>query len=99
MAKEKKPTVKSVTETYMNWRRMALAYINEIRYPKSRKLLSVEAADQQGKLNGMTVVELITVAQLSANQGERVYLEVLDKTLTLVAEKDVRTSPPYELRS
>jgi hypothetical protein len=87
MAKPKKPTVKSVTTEFEEYKSKTRALIFELQYPKQRRLLSVVAADEQGKLNGMTIVELITVTQLSANQGEKVFLSVHDKTISLVAEK------------
>lgn len=94
----KKPTVKSVTAAYMAFRVAAHSFINNLRHPAKRLLLSVDAADAQGKLNGMTIVELITVAQLSANTDERVYLSVYGKKLSLFAEK-IAPAIPQELYS
>ena len=99
MAKTKKLSTKSVTKAYMDFRVKAHTFINSVLNPSRRKLLTVEAANAQGQLNGMTVVELITIAQLSDGTQERVYIEAYDKTLSIYAEKRNPTSPPYELRS
>jgi len=83
----KKPTVKSVTTAFEIYRGIVKEYITSIRYPKRRALLSVVAADAQGKLNGMTIVELITVVRLTEKTDEKVYITVGDKEITLWAEK------------
>ena len=94
----KKPTVKSVTAAFEAFKVLAKDYIRSQRYPDSRALLSVEAADATGRLNGMTIVELITVVQLTEGTHERVFITVQNKTITLWAEKRVAL-PPFELRS
>ena len=94
----KKPTVKSVNKAFDAFRALAKDYVRTVRYPGRRALLSVDAADPQGRLNGMTIVELITVARLTESTGERAYLTVQDKTLTVWAEK-IALQPPLELRS
>jgi hypothetical protein len=50
-------------------------------------LLTVDVADEQGKLNGMTIDVLSTIANLSAGTGERVYIQAYDKYISIYAEK------------
>ena len=94
----KKPTVKSVTAVFEAFKVLAKNYISSQRYPDRRQLLTVEAADAAGRLNGMTIVELITVVKLTEGTNERVFITVRDKTISLWAEKVVAL-PPFELRS
>lgn len=75
---------------------LAKAYVSSLRFPARRALLTVEAADSQGRLNGMTIVELIAIVNLTAGTGEKVYITVKDKTITLWAEK-VSPTVPTEL--
>jgi hypothetical protein len=82
---------------YEAFRVLAKDYIETVRYPDRRALLSVDAADAQGKLNGMTIVELLTIANLTQNTGERVYMQADGKTITMFAEK-IAPQPPLELR-
>lgn len=94
----KKETVKSVKLALEQFKQVAKSYINEVRYPQLRNLLSVDAVDAQGKLNGMTVVELLTIANLSLGTGERVYLQAYGKTISMWAEK-IAPQLPLELRN
>jgi|SRR5271166_3246102 len=82
---------------YEAFRVLAKDYIRNTRYPQRRALLTVEATTEDGKLNGMTIVELLTVANLTQNTGERVYLQACGKTITMFAEK-IATEPPSSLR-
>lgn len=93
MKKPNKPTVKSVTAAFLAYKMEAQKFMYTLQFPAQRKLLSVDAADAQGRLNGMTIVELITVVQLSANQGEKVVISVQDKTITLTAEPIAKQAP------
>ena len=93
----KKETVKSVKAAFEAFRVLAKDYIKTVQYPDRRALLSVDAADAQGKLNGMTIVELLTIANLTQNTGERVYMQASGKTITMFAEK-IAPQPPLELR-
>ncbi len=93
----KKETVKSVKAAFEAFKVLAKDYICTARYPQRRALLSVDAADAQGKLNGMTIVELLTVANLTQNTEERVYMQASGKTITMFAEK-IAPQPPLELR-
>ena len=92
----KKPTVKSVTEEYRIYKEEAQKHMYTLRNPEGRRLLSVDAADAQGKLNGMTIVELLTIVNLTDATGERVYLRAEVKTITAIAEKKAPT-PPWSL--
>lgn len=90
----KKPTVKSVTTAFEGYRKIAKEYIRTLQRPLQRKLMSSEAADATGRLNGLTVVELITISRMAENTGERVFLAVTDnKTITLYAEKWPASAP------
>ena len=91
----KKETLKSVKAEFEKFKEDARNALRSYRFPSTRALLTVEAADAQGRLNGMTVVELITVVQLTKNTGERVYITAQDKTITLFAEKPAVT--PMEM--
>lgn len=77
---------------YEQFRKDAKANLWSLRYPAKRALLSIDAADAQGKLNGLTVVELLTIVNLTDATGERVYLTAQGKTITAWAEKLVPRS-------
>ena len=85
--KPKKETLKSVKAEFEAFKVLAKQTISEQRFPSRRALLTVNATDAQGRYNGMTVVELITIAQLTLGTGERVYMEADGKTITMLAEK------------
>jgi hypothetical protein len=93
--KAKKPTVKSVTTAFYGYRAIAKEYIRTLQKPLQRKLMSSEAADETGRLNGLTIVELITISRMAENTGERVFLAVTDnnKNITLYAEKWPASAP------
>ena len=94
----KKETVKSVKKEFEELKTRAKQHIKFLANPERRRLLSIDAADAQGKLNGMTVVELLTIVNLSAATGERIQLEAIGKTIVVFAEK-VAPYVPLELRS
>ena len=98
--KAKKPTVKSVTTAFEGYRAIAREYIareyiRTLHKPLQRKLMSSEAADETGRLNGLTIVELIAISRTAENTGERVFLAVTDnnKNITLYAEKWPASAP------
>lgn len=92
--KVKKPTVKSVTTAFEGYRAIAKEYIRTLQKPLQRKLMSSDAADETGRLNGLTIVELIAISRMAENTGERVFLAVTDnKTITLYAEKWPASAP------
>ena len=91
----KKETLKSVKAEFEKFKEDARNALGRYRFTSTRAQLTVEAADAQGRLNGMTVVELITVVQLTKNTGERVYITAQGKTITLFAEKPAVT--PMEM--
>lgn len=93
MKKPKRPTVKSVQETFSKYAENAEKFIHTLQNPPYRKLLSVDAADAQGKLNGMTIVELLTIVNLTEATGERVYLKAEGKTIVAIAEKKAPRAP------
>jgi hypothetical protein len=60
--------------------------IEERAYPERRKLLSIVAADAQGRINGMTVPELLTIVNLTAGTNEKTYLTTSGKEVIFWAE-------------
>jgi hypothetical protein len=53
----------------------------------------VDAADAQGKLNGMTIVELIAIANLTNGTGERLIVMAQGKQIVMFAEKTAMSVP------
>ncbi len=88
-----KETAKSIAKQFESWRFAAKAYIHTLKFPTRRKLLSVDAADAQGKINGLTVVELLTIVNLTAQTHERVFLSAEGKTIAAWAEQIAPTTP------
>lgn len=88
-----KESVKNITDKFEVWRFSAKAFIHTLKYPSRRRLLSVDASDAQGKLNGMTVVELLTIVNLSVGMHERVFLTAEGKTLVAWAEQEAPITP------
>jgi hypothetical protein len=95
--KAKKETLKSVTAAFYTWRLAAKDYIYKLRNPQSRQLLNVEAADPTGKVNGISIPELIAIANLLAQQGEKLYLVAQGKSIYGFAVKDPSMNTPVEL--
>ena len=94
--KAKKETLKSVTAAFYTWRLAAKDYIYKLRNPQSRQLLNVDAADATGKLNGITVVELIAITNLLSGTGEKLFFVPQGKSIVGYAVKDP-TPIPIEL--
>lgn len=98
MARVKKPTVKSVTEQFQQWRIATKDYIFKLSYPDNQKIATIPAADAQGKLNGLTVVELLTMVNMSQIRGERIVLRAgINKTLEVYAEQATNFPPPVTI--
>ena len=91
--KVKKPTLKSVTTAFEGYREIAREYIKTLQKPLQRKLMDSGAADETGKLNGLTVVELIAISRMAETTGERVFITVTGKGITLYAEKWPASAP------
>lgn len=91
----KKETIKSLTKTFYDWRITAKDYIFNLQHPAQRQLLSIDAADSQGKLNGMTVVEMLAIANLTAQTGEYVVMasHPANKSIRFVAIKSAPQLP------
>lgn len=92
-----KESAKTIAKNFESWRFAAKAFIHALRYPVRRRLLTTDAADAQGKLNGMTIVELLTIVNLTAGTHERVYLTAEGKSIVAWAEPEA-PSIPLELR-
>lgn len=90
---KKKETLKSVKAAFQTYVENAQKFMWTLQNPAQRELLSVVAADEQGKLNGMTIVELLTIVNLTAATGERVYLTARGKTITAWAEAKAPRAP------
>jgi hypothetical protein len=89
-----KPTkLEVLSTTFATYKENAQKFMYTLQNPPHRALLSVDAADAQGKLNGMTIVELLLIVNLTDAQGERVYLKASGKTITAVAEKKAPRAP------
>lgn len=84
-----KETMKSLKAAHQAFRTKVLTAMSDLKYPATRQIASVSATDDSGKLNGMTIVELITMVQMAELNSERVVLEAsqLHKTLYIKLEK------------
>jgi hypothetical protein len=91
--KPKKETLKSVKKAFEDYKVLARQTVSALKYPLSRSLLTVDAADAQGKLNGMTIVELIAIANLTNGTGERLIVMAQGKQIVMFAEKTAMSVP------
>jgi uncharacterized membrane protein YqiK len=91
--KKTKETVKSVKAAYATYKALAQEFMFKLQHPPSRKILSVGAADAQGKLNGMTIAELIAITNLLSAQGEKLYLVPQGKSIIGYAVEDAPRAP------
>ncbi len=89
----KSETVKSLTKQFYNWRIAAKNYITELKYPVMRALFSIDVADAQGKLNGITAAELLTAVNLTAGTGENFLVRASGKTVTFYAVQKAKDTP------
>lgn len=85
--KTKKETLKSVKKEFETFKMLARQTVAGLRNPSRRQLLTVDAVDETGKVNGMFVTELITIASLTAGTHERVYMQAYGKSISIYAEK------------
>lgn len=89
-----KPTkLEVLSTTFATYKVNAQNFMYTLQNPAKRPLLTVDAADAQGKLNGMTIVELIAIVNLTNATGERVYFTATGKTITAWAEKLAPSAP------
>lgn len=88
-----KETTKSVKKAYDEYRIVARGYIYNLMHPAQRQLLSLEATNESGQVNAMTILELLTVVNLTDGTGDRVFLTANGKTLTLWSEKKLSVLP------
>ena len=68
------------------YRAFAVDYVKNDSYRKQRLVLSADAADSEGRLNGLTIVELLAIIKMADQTKERIVLKCFDKTLQLYAE-------------
>jgi hypothetical protein len=78
--------LKKAQQELTDFRDKTKQLLYSLAYPKSRTLLTIDAADAQGKLNGITVVELLTIINLSKATGERIVLRAVGKSVVVDAE-------------
>ena len=89
-----KPTKLEVLSTaYATYKEAAQKFMYSLQNPTTRRILSVDAADAQGKLNGITIVELIATTNLLSAQGEKLYLVPQGKSIVGYAVKDPERAP------
>ena len=80
---------KELSETltkFTAYRGFAVDYVKNDSYRKQRLVLSADAADSEGRLNGLTIVELLAIIKMADQTKERIVLKCFDKTLQLYAE-------------
>ena len=68
------------------YRGFAVDYVKNDSYRKQRLVSSIDAADSNGKLNGLTIVELLAIIKMADQTKERIVLKYFNKTLELYAE-------------
>jgi hypothetical protein len=88
-----KKLYEGLQQNYAAYRKSAQEFIFTLQNPPSRRILSVDAADAQGKLNGMTIAELIAITNLLSAQGEKLYLVPQGKAIIGYAVKDAPRAP------
>lgn len=94
MKNAKKETLKSVKATYSAYVEAAKKFMYELQNPPSRRILAMDAADATGKLNGITIVELLAITNMLSQQGEKLYLVPgPEKNIIGYAVKDTPRAP------
>lgn len=81
-----KKEAKQAKQELQDFRIKTKDIIYNLAYPERRKLLSIVAADAQGRINGMTVPELLTIVNLTAGTNEKTYLTTSGKEVIFWAE-------------
>lgn len=89
----KKETLKSIKAAYIAYREAAQKFMYMLQNPPSRNILSVDVADSQGKLNGITIAELVAITNLLSQGGEKLYLVPQGKSVVGYAVKDAPRAP------
>ena len=83
--------LKDTQAELLAFRTKAKELIYTLAYPKNRGVATINAAEPNGKLNGLTVVELLAIANMAETTDERIYLVPVTtfqgKAIQLVAEK------------
>lgn len=83
----KKQTLKSVKAEHTAFRARVGIALSELKYRAARAVATVAPADPQGKLNGMTIVELLTMVRMAKSTQERVVLRAVGQELIIDLEK------------
>ena len=63
----------------------------------NRDLMTIEPSNKAGMINGLTIPELITLVNLSANTGEVIQLRTINDGHDLVVSTRERVVTPWEL--
>ena len=99
MKKQKKNTVKSVQAEFDEFKKIAKQFAQEVYARPLTVIAEIEASTAEGKLNGLTVVELLTMVNMAAQQGRNIHLSLASTPKTLrVWSKGIVPSIPYQLR-
>ena len=99
MKKQKKTTVKSVQAEFDEFKKIAKQFAQEVHNRPFTIVAEIEAATAEGKLNGLTVVELLTMVNMVAQQGRDIRLSLAGAPKTLrVWSEGRKPSIPYQLR-
>ena len=85
--------IKTTKESYATYKEAAQKFMYSLQNPNTRRILSVDAADEQGKLNGITIAELIAITNLLSQGGEKLYLVPQGKSIIGYAVKDPARAP------
>ena len=98
MKKQKKTTVKSVQAEFDEFKKIAKQFAHEVHNQPLTIIAEIEASTAEGRLNGLTVVELLTMVNMAAQQGRniRISLASAPKTLRIWSEGR-EPSIPYQL--
>ena len=97
--KSLKAEIQKMQEEHLKFREKVRAYILAACSTGSRRpLMTIEPANKEGKINGMTIPELVMLVNLSKATFETVLLETTnqEKDLYVVAKKQL-PSTPWEL--
>ena len=98
MKKQKKTTVKSMQSEFDEFKKIAKQFAQDVHHQPMTIIAQIEAATAEGKLNGLTVVELLTMVNMAAQQGRDIRLSLAGAPKTLrVWSEGRKPSIPYQL--
>jgi hypothetical protein len=104
MSKRKAATVKSLREDLKNlqaefdiYKQRVREFIMPLGSITSRKLMTVTPANEKGMINGLTIPELVMLANLQDAEGRKVVLETTNQNKELLILSVPKTRTPLEL--